>query len=918
MSIHDLDSSDSDTDEALLRDIQALSAACGAPINSKNTETNNEESSSEDDDEELLSEIQQKYGSDGGRGGIERVLSLKPLNTLPPIGGDEDEDENDLELLLAIQRRFAQYCGGGGDNQGLQHIRKQREQNNGVMGNQVVLDLHSNGDRDHCGQEAEGHGNNLSGDQATCSYAFDQSEDHSSCELQLQKSSMPNAALAFIDAIKKNRSCQKLLRSKIGHVEARIDEVEKLNKRVKALKQFQIRCKNIRGRVLSNKENLRAQLISTSKNRPSSKDPNKKGSVMSEGPRENSHVANYRAALARFPQSLERGRWFPNEREELKKGIIQQYRQLLFLGSTNDQSLSAASQHGMDVDKMMSSIRDVEVTPEEMRMILPKVDWDQLASMYVPRHSGPECEARWLNFEDPLLNSANWTAQDDKNLLRTIEPRGIYNWIDIAESLRTNRTPFQCLARYQRSLNASIMKSSWTSEEDNLLRAAVEDYGESNWQVVASAIEGRTGPQCSNRWKKAIHPTIEKKGRWSKEEDKRLKIGMTILGPKWHIIAKFVPGRTQAQCRDRWVNNLDPSVNMGEWTSDEELKLRLAIEKHGYRWARVASSLGSRTDAQCRWKWKELFPQEALQLQVARDIQKTAFIPNFVDRESSRPCLGPKDFLALPSPDSVLGDQNVKASRKQKKRRETRQSETNSTESVFCNISKKVRSKRRRREGFGILEIPLISRCTVASSEGGSSLSNKKRRVRRCRINKMKHDDSGTENEGPVFVNDEDDASISGNRSASPLQDKEACMDLDVSNAVGTMTKDHTQLSRKKRRAKNPCSKRLRRGETLTNGSLKVQVVTVEGFTSTKNTSREQPDETELAERLPQAETCIEDVVLRSTVAGNGAVLLRYSRRRKTSLPKPDETDAWEHSTLEELFGDDVMRIKMKKIHRGR
>lgn len=106
---------------------------------------------------------------------------------------------------------------------------------------------------------------------------------------------------------------------------------------------------------------------------------------------------------------------------------------------------------------------------------------------------------RFLNSEDPLINHGPWTAVEDKNLLHIIQENGLSNWIDIAASLGTNRTPFQCLARYQRSLNASILKREWTSEEDNQLRAAVETYGESNWQVVASAIEGRTGTQCSNR-----------------------------------------------------------------------------------------------------------------------------------------------------------------------------------------------------------------------------------------------------------------------------------------------------------------------------------------------------------------------------------------------------------------------------------
>jgi myb proto-oncogene protein len=106
---------------------------------------------------------------------------------------------------------------------------------------------------------------------------------------------------------------------------------------------------------------------------------------------------------------------------------------------------------------------------------------------------------RWLNCEDPLINHNPWTAKEDKNLLLLVQEKGINNWFDIAASLGTNRTPFQCLARYQRSLNASMLKSEWTKDEDAQLRAAVEVFGEKDWQSVASALERRTGNQCSNR-----------------------------------------------------------------------------------------------------------------------------------------------------------------------------------------------------------------------------------------------------------------------------------------------------------------------------------------------------------------------------------------------------------------------------------
>lgn len=106
---------------------------------------------------------------------------------------------------------------------------------------------------------------------------------------------------------------------------------------------------------------------------------------------------------------------------------------------------------------------------------------------------------RWLNCEDPLINHSPWTHEEDKFLLQAVQEMGGRNWFGIAESLNTKRTPFQCLARYQRSLNPSMLNSEWTEEEDAQLCSAVAIFGARDWQSVASVLERRTGPQCSNR-----------------------------------------------------------------------------------------------------------------------------------------------------------------------------------------------------------------------------------------------------------------------------------------------------------------------------------------------------------------------------------------------------------------------------------
>lgn len=56
------------------------------------------------------------------------------------------------------------------------------------------------------------------------------------------------------------------------------------------------------------------------------------------------------------------------------------------------------------------------------------------------------------------------------------------------------------------------------------------------------------------RWKKTLHPARQRVGRWTADEDKRLRVAVKLFGPKnWMKIADFVPGRTQVQCRERFV-----------------------------------------------------------------------------------------------------------------------------------------------------------------------------------------------------------------------------------------------------------------------------------------------------------------------------------------------------------------------------
>ncbi|KAG1368347.1 hypothetical protein COCNU_14G008150 [Cocos nucifera] len=313
---------------------------------------------------------------------------------------------------------------------------------------------------------------------------------------------------------------------------------------------------------------------------------------------ENSHVSKYKMVLKTFPVSLRKQKWSNMEKEKLAKGIKQQYQEMLILNSMNfERYMRMLSDIDSNLISALSS-SDLDITPEKIRSFIPLVNWDQLASMYLTGRSGAQCEARSSGLLDKL--------SIDKSQIQLVMPQPEVASLGCGEPLLYLNGKVKCIHHPD---ICGIQES---------------------------------------RWRKSLNPDRRKVGRWSVDEDKRLKVAVMLFGAKnWKKIAQFAPGRTQVQCRERWLNCLDPSLNLKAWTEEEDAKLLAAIAEHGYCWSKVATCVPPRTDSQCRRRWKVLLPHEVPLLQAARKMKRTVLISNFVDRESERPAIGPNDFTPL-------------------------------------------------------------------------------------------------------------------------------------------------------------------------------------------------------------------------------------------------------------------------------
>ncbi|KAG5037274.1 hypothetical protein AAZX31_07G095900 [Glycine max] len=727
---------DDDDDDGLKEDMDALARACMIAVPRPD-----DNSTAEDDipaEDPLLlagdSIVPAATDDDDDQDDLEclkRVQSLyQPLSILPPLtppaAGSDDDDVDDLETVRAIMKRFSTYDEGSHEGGMEMLVEGDQTSSPGYEGDITNDSIYYESDVGELFPVSQ-HTNEAATKELIQNVEmklsdFVESSEPDACgssKLPQKRLSCPPVVRFFIDAINKNRDLQRFIRSKLIEFEAKIEENKKMRNKIKILKDFQASCTRRTGNVLSLKKDPRVQLISSKKSfAPKNSKKPKKASAMCYGPEENSHVANYRMVLERFPLSLDRKKWSNVERESLLKGIKQQFQEMVLQLSLSVDSSEGLPGDANGMDDVIASVKDLAITPERIRQFLPKVNWDLIASMYVGGRTGAECESRWLNCEDPLINQGAWTNEEDKSLLLIVQDIGIRNWFDIATSLGTSRTPFQCLARFQRSLNPSMLNSEWTEEEDSQLCSAVACFGARDWQSVASVLERRTGTQCSNRWKKSLCP--EKKGSFTREEDIRITVAVMLFGRKWNQIANYVPGRIQSQCRDRYLNCLDPSLKWGGWTEEEDLRLEAAVVKHGYCWSKIAEEVPPRTDSQCRKRWKVLCPEYVPLLQEARKKQRSIIGCNFVDRESERPAITLNDFLPLPAPapKSDVGASNLrkkakssnvpkKMSKKLAKRARLHTKEVQDTEvysddgiktcgevSACSNVPKKMRSKR--------------------------------------------------------------------------------------------------------------------------------------------------------------------------------------------------------------------------------
>jgi hypothetical protein len=87
------------------------------------------------------------------------------------------------------------------------------------------------------------------------------------------------------------------------------------------------------------------------------------------------------------------------------------------------------------------------------------------------------------------------------------------------------------------------------------------------WDAIAKNFPGKSPIDCLTQWQNVSLPDqVKGKGSWTPMEDSILREKRASLGRKWSKIAEYLPGRSGKQCRERYMNHLNPNLKRGEWT----------------------------------------------------------------------------------------------------------------------------------------------------------------------------------------------------------------------------------------------------------------------------------------------------------------------------------------------------------------
>jgi hypothetical protein len=250
-------------------------------------------------------------------------------------------------------------------------------------------------------------------------------------------------------------------------------------------------------------------------------------------------------------------------------------------------------------------------------------DWQEISkNAKLINKSSSDCRVMWCSTSG-LINYEKWSKKEIIHLIKIAEKYNGMRWDKVAQELATYRRPICCLQMWKRYGKFESFKDRVRNYENstqknikinnhlnltscNIKLCKILNKNKNNLSII-SEIEGNFLTK---------HTEIRKKARWTLEENQALCLAVTIVSQTygkviWIEVARHLIGRSKVQCSKHWSCSLDPRLNFGSWTVEEDIRLvdlvkscKLKKCKKNISWVQIAKKLGTnRGNVLCKLRY---------------------------------------------------------------------------------------------------------------------------------------------------------------------------------------------------------------------------------------------------------------------------------------------------------------------------